>query len=219
MAFHSLRARLLVIQSALVVGLTGRHACVCQRARQPRRRRAVHGRSASEPRQQSPLAVQDRYQRLDLVAQLVASFPELKNLFLTTDAVTIRDSLKRLQAAAFPAGASRSHSMGMARSWRGAIRSRRCSCPTSSARWLPAALSGRSAVGDLEIDNHVYLCALVPAEAGGTVFGFVLAGMPVDETLARALKGTSDRGDRHPVAEGHRREHAAGPASAVANVR
>ena len=126
------------------------------------------------------------------MAQLVASFPELKNLFLTTDAVTIRDSLKE-----FKQRHSRQELL-VALDGNGKVLARSdtfapLQLPDVERSWLPAALSGRSAVGDLQIDNRVYLCALVPAEAGGTVFGFVLAGMPVDETLARALKGTSDR--------------------------
>ena len=191
MAFHSLRARLLVIQSALVVGLTAvTLAYVSVRAN-----RAVSERFTDDltrSRDAIGLAVQDRYERLDLVAQLVASFPELKNLFLTTDAVTIRDSLKE-----FKQRHSRQELL-VALDGNGKVLARSdafapLQLPDVERSWLPAALSGRSAVGDLEIDNRVYLCALVPAEAGGTVFGFVLAGMPVDETLARALKGTSDR--------------------------
>ena len=47
----------------------------------------------------------------------------------------------------------------------------------------------------------LYRGALSPAEAGGTVFGFVLAGTPVDDALARALRDASDKRDRHPVAD------------------
>ena len=65
--------------------------------------------------------------------------------------------------------------------------------PDVERSWMTSALSGRSAVGEIQIERPRYLCALVPAEAGGTVFGFVLAGVPVDEALARALKDASDR--------------------------
>ena len=191
MAFHSLRARLLVIQSALVVGLTAvTLAYVSARAN-----RAVGERFTDDltrSRDAIAVAVQDRYQRLDLVAQLVASFPELKNLFLTTDAVTIRDSLNE-----FRQRHSRQELL-VALDGNGKVLARSdafapLQLPDVERSWLTPALSGRSAVGDLQIDNRVYLCALVPAEAGGTVFGFVLAGTPVDEALARALKDASDR--------------------------
>jgi class 3 adenylate cyclase len=191
MAFHSLRARLLFIQSALVVGLTVvTLAYVSMRAS-----RAVGERftdDLSRSRDAIAASVQERYQRLDLVAELVASFPGLKDLFLTTDAITIRDFLSD-----FRQQHSRDELL-VALDGRGKVLGRSdtfasLQLPDVERTWLTPALSGHSAVGDLRIDNRIYLSALVPAEAGGTVFGFVLAGTPVDETLARALKDVGDR--------------------------
>ena len=91
MALHSLRARLLVIQSALVVGLT----VVTLAYVSVRANRAVGERFAGDlARSRSSIiaAVDDRFQRLELVAELVASFPGLHGLF-TTDTATIRDFL------------------------------------------------------------------------------------------------------------------------------
>jgi class 3 adenylate cyclase len=191
MAFHSLRARLLVVQSTLVVGLT----VVTLAYVSVRANRAVEERfteDLSRSRDAIAASVGERYQRLDLIAQLVASFPDLRNLFLNTDAATIRDSLNEFRQR---------HSwreLLIALDGNGKVLARSdaftpLQLPDVERSWLTPALSGRSAVGDLQIDDQVYLCALVPAQAGGTVFGFILAGTQVDEALARALKDASDR--------------------------
>ena len=97
MAFHSLRARLLVIQSALVVGLT----VVMLAYVSVRANRAVAERFADDlarSRDAIAEAVQDRFERLELVGRLVAAFPPLKNLFVLNDAgATIRDSLSEFR--------------------------------------------------------------------------------------------------------------------------
>ena len=85
MAFHSLRARLLVIQSALVVGLT----VVTLAFVSVRANRAIEDRFSGDlarSRDSIAAALGERYQRVDLVAQLVASVPKLKNLLTNTDA-------------------------------------------------------------------------------------------------------------------------------------
>jgi class 3 adenylate cyclase len=191
MAFHSLRGRLLLIQSVLIVGLTA----VTLEYVNIRASRAVGERFTEDltrSRDAIASAVQERYENLNLVAQLVAAFPNLRNLFLTTDAITIRDTLNE-----FRQQHSRAELL-VALDGNGKVLARSdafapLQLPDVERSWLTPALSGRSAVGDVQIDNSVYLSALVPAQAGGTVFGFVLAGTPVDETLARALKDASDR--------------------------
>jgi class 3 adenylate cyclase len=191
MAFHSLRARLLVIQSALVVGLTVvTLAYVSMRANRAVAERFTEDLTRS--RDAIASAVQARYTNLDLLAQFVASFPDLRGLFLNTDAATIRDFLSEFR---------QSHSrqeLLVALDSRGKVLSRSdtfapLQLPDVEHAWLTPALSGHSAVGELLVDNRLYLSALVAAQAGGNVFGFVLAGSPVDETLARAVKDASDR--------------------------
>jgi class 3 adenylate cyclase len=191
MAFHSLRARLLVIQSALVVGLTAvTLAYVSVRAN-----RAVGDRLADDlARSRDAIAsgVQNRFERLELVGRLMAAFPELKNLFVLRDAATIRDTLSEFRQL---------YSLdellvGLDGTGRVLARSDTFAplqVPDVERLWLTPALSGRPAFGEMQIDGRLYLCALVAAEAGGTVFGFVLAATPVDDALARSLKEVSDQ--------------------------
>ena len=98
MALHSLRARLLVVQSALVVGLTiVTLAYVSYRAN-----RAVGARftdDLSRSRDAIAASFKESSERLDLWAQLVASFPNLKSLLVATDAVTIHEFLKDFRQA------------------------------------------------------------------------------------------------------------------------
>ena len=58
---------------------------------------------------------------------------------------------------------------------------------------MTPALAGRPAHAEIDIDGRVHLAVFVPSEAGGTVFGFVLAGAPVDDSLAQSLRDVSDR--------------------------
>jgi class 3 adenylate cyclase len=191
MALHSLRARLIAIQSALIVGLTGLTlAYVSVRAN-----RIVGDRLSDDlGRSRAAIAaeVHERYKRLDLVAQLVASFPQLKSLLLATDAGTIREFL-----ADFRQRHSREELL-VALDGAGKVLARHdtfapLQVPDVERAWIAPVLSGRAASGELQIDNRVYLCSMVADEAGGTVFGFVLAGIPVDDALARTLRDVEER--------------------------
>ena len=92
MAFHTLRARLLVVQSGLVVGLTAATlAYVSTRANRFVSERISVDLSRSRDTIRATEA--DRLNRLGLVAQLVSWFPELRALFANTDAATIREFL------------------------------------------------------------------------------------------------------------------------------
>ncbi len=61
----------------------------------------------------------------------------------------------------------------------------------SRDRWVKPALSSRDAVGALLTKHGMYNAALVPSEATGMVFGFVLAGSRIDNALARKLSDVS----------------------------
>jgi class 3 adenylate cyclase len=54
-------------------------------------------------------------------------------------------------------------------------------------RWIDPLLAGREARGFLTVNGRVYQATAVPAAAGSTVFGFLLAGANVDDAYARRL--------------------------------
>ena len=134
-------------------------------------------------------AEQDRLEGLTLSARLVASFPELKAL-LATDRATIRDFLlsyqqenqrSELLIVLDPAGRVLTRTDTEAST----------PLPEAESRWVPGALSGTAATGILVTESGVYHVACAPAAAGGTVFGFVLAGARVDDSLAMMLRDLS----------------------------
>jgi adenylate cyclase len=59
-------------------------------------------------------------------------------------------------------------------------------------KWVQPTLSGQSATGVLTTGGGVYLAAVAPAAAGGTLFGFVLAGAMINGELARSWLDSSD---------------------------
>jgi len=191
MAFHSLRARLLVVQSGLVVGLTvATLAYVSTRAN-----RFVSDRISvdlSRSRDTIRAAEGERLGRLSLVAQLVSWFPELRALFANTDAATIRE---------FLVGFRQQHDLpellvALDASGRVLARSDRFApleIPRVHQEWIEPLLSGRPSSGYLEIDGRPYHGVLTAAESGGTIFGFVLAAAPIDDQWAHALREASDK--------------------------
>jgi len=191
MAFHSLRARLLVVQSALVVGLTiVTLAYVSYRAN-----RVVGERFTDDLARSRDIisdAFRDRYQRLDLWAQLVASFPTLKSLLVATDAVTIQEFLKDFR---------QQYAVGdllIALDGNGQVKARSdtfaaVAVPELQHSWMAPALAGRPASGEIQSQGRTYQCALAASESGGTIFGFVMACSLVNDAMARELKGAGDR--------------------------
>ena len=73
--------------------------------------------------------------------------------------------------------------------------------PLLAAR-APRALARAGAVGpagaaaSIDVDGRPHHLVVVPAEAGGTVFGFVAAAAPVDDRWATALRDAERQGDR-----------------------
>ena len=119
------------------------------------------------------------------VASLVASFPELKAL-LETDEPTVRDFFLSYQernrraeflAALDPTGRviARTDSDSVA------------PIPDIQSRWIEPILRDAYVEGLLVTEDGAYIAAAVPAEAGGVVFGFILAGVPIDDDFARSL--------------------------------
>ena len=184
----SLRARILLISSALLTLLTA--ATLAYVGTQANG--YVNQRLVDDLRRSQDLIAsvqRDRLARLQLAAQVVASFPDLRAL-AGTDAATIHDFLvDYAQRNAFaellilfdPAGNVLARTDTLATE----------SIPDVNERWLQPALTSRVATGLLSTARGVYQVAVTPAEAGGTVFGFLLAGAQIQDGYARALSDVS----------------------------
>jgi len=149
----------------------------------------VDGRIAQDleqGRQRIVAAENERLASLKLTAQLVASFPDLKAA-LSTDQQTVRDFLQSYQQE-FPTA-----SLLIAMDQQGRVLARTDvpeAIPLADVeeRWVKPALENRAVTGTLVASSGVYNAAAVPAAAGGTVFGFVLAGSHIDHNFARSLR-------------------------------
>lgn len=190
MAFRSLRGRLLVVQSALVVGMTALTLAVVSVLAN----RAV-GDRISEDLARSRVTIvaaeAERQSRLSLVAQLVASFPELRGLF-ATDAATIRDFLSDYRQR------HGRDELLIALDANGQVVARSdtfapLTIADATRTWVEPALTGRPAGGVLLVEGRPYQAAIAAAEAGGSVFGFVLAAAPIDDGWATALRTASEK--------------------------
>ncbi len=126
----------------------------------------------------------EHLQRLALTARLVASFPELRALF-GTDAATIEDFLLGFQqripgtpvlVALGPQGTVLARTDHAGR-------------PPEPAgeEWLAALVTSQSEGTVLTIGTRPCLVVAVVSEAGGTVFGYVVAAEPIDQTFAETL--------------------------------
>jgi class 3 adenylate cyclase len=190
MLFRSLRTRLLILGSALVVSLTvATLAYVSVMANA-----AVSERMAADLRQSRELVlaeIEGRFRDLALVAELVASFPELRALF-GTDPATIRDFLadyrqrhdrQELLVALDASGQVIARSDTFAP----------MIIDDVERVWLQPALEGRRPRGVLEVDGRLHYGVAAVAESGGTIFGSVLALAPVDEAWARHLRDASGK--------------------------
>lgn len=190
MPFRSLRTRLLILGSALIVGLTAATLFYVSAMAN----RAVSGRIAADLQQSRGAVLSEidgRYRDLALVAELVASFPDLRALF-STDAATIRDFL-----ADYRQRHDRQELL-VALDTRGQVVARSDTfAPLAIANveqaWLQPALEGRRPQGVLDVDGRLHHGVAAAAESGGTVFGFVLALAPVDEAWARQLRDASGK--------------------------
>ena len=190
MRFRSLRTTLIVAIGILVVALTGATLTYVGRlANQAVSQRA----SADLVRSRDTLvaAQASRYERLALVARLLASFPDLLAL-MGTDGATIRDFLAdyrernardELLFVLNPQG----HVVARSDTFAPFV------LPDARARWLEPALSGQPVRGVIDVDGRPYHLVVVPAEAGGTVFGFVAAAATIDDRWASALRDASGK--------------------------
>jgi hypothetical protein len=125
----------------------------------------------------------ERLERLQLIARLVASFPELKALF-ETNAPTIRDFLRAYQAR------NPGTPMLVALDASGRVLARTdegASDPGEGARWLDELLPPEGGGRVILVDERPWHAAAAGADAGGLIFGYVIAAAPVDAAFARAL--------------------------------
>ena len=190
MRFKSLQTTLIVAIGMLVVALTGATLAYVGRLAN----RAVSERASADlvhSRGALVAAQAGRYERLTLVARLLASFPDLLAL-MGTDGATIRDFLAdyrernardELLLVLGPQGKVVARSDTFAP----------FALPDARVRWLEPALSGQPVRGAIDVDGQPYHVVLVPAEAGGTVFGFVAAAAPIDDRWASALRDASGK--------------------------
>ena len=132
----------------------------------------------------------DRFGTLQLTAQVLASFPQLRALLENTDSATIRDVLNDylrrtvradLLVALAPSGQTLARTDAIALS----------DIRDAQARWIAPLLAGTQPRGYVAIDTGVYHVAADAAEAGGTVFGFLLAGARIDDAFAQRLRSAT----------------------------
>jgi class 3 adenylate cyclase len=185
----SLRGKILLLSSTVLVALILAMLLFVD----AQARRYADERLAAEleqDRQRMEIMENERLAGLRLTAQLVASFPTLNALLSTHDAATIQDFLVSYQEenkrsdlliALDPAGRVLGRTDP---STPGAV-------PEFQLRWARPALARRSAAGFLATNRGVYHAVCVPAAAGNTVFGFVIAGGNVDDGYASTLRGES----------------------------
>ena len=185
MRFRSLRSRLLVGSSALIVGVTLATVAYVSLLAD----RTVSARVAADlerSRRGVAAAEAEQFARLQLIAELVASFPEIRAL-LATDTATVRDFLadyrerhghQGLLIALDPAGVVVARSDTFAP----------LVLPDVERLWLAPLTEGRPARGFIVVEGKVHHAVAAAAESGGTVFGAVLAASPIDDRWAASLR-------------------------------
>ena len=124
----------------------------------------------------------ERLTALTLIARLVASFPELRALF-ATDALTIRDYLLSYQQrnpdvplliALGPNGTA-------------VARTDDVSATGVDGDWIAAFVkSGEPTI--VQMRDRPYHAAVAAADAGGNVFGHIVAATPIDDGFAASIR-------------------------------
>lgn len=184
----TLRWKILLYFSALLVGLIGAMLIFVglQASRFVDERVAS---SLDQGRQRIEATQSEEVRDLTQTARLVASIPELKAL-LGTDLATIKDFLLSYQRQ------NDGPEVLMVLDAQGKVVARTDTLetdpiPEAAALWVQPALAGEPAAGVLDSGRAVYNTAAAPAEAGGRVFGFVVAGSALGNDFARRLQDVS----------------------------
>ena len=123
----------------------------------------------------------DRLATLALTARLVASFPELKALF-ATDAATVRDYLVSYQQR------NPQVPLLVALDPDGKVLARTDEATTGSDEAWIGSLARPEEPAVVQIRDRLYHAAAASADAGGNVFGQVVAAIPADGAFAAALR-------------------------------
>jgi protein kinase-like protein len=123
----------------------------------------------------------DRLATLALTARLVASFPELKALF-ATDAATVRDYLVSYQQR------NPEVPLLVALDPEGKVLARTDEVSAGSHEAWIGSLARPEEPAVVQIRDRPYHAAAAVADAGGNVFGHVVAAMPIDAAFAAALR-------------------------------
>jgi class 3 adenylate cyclase len=184
-----LRAKILLASSVMVLALIGATlAYVGVQANAFATERMTEDLAASEQIVKSAEA--DRFRNLQLTAQVLASFPQLRALLETTDAATIRDFLRDFQTRTPGAGTLvvlTPNGETLART--DAV----AALPVDEVRetWIGPLIAGHRPQRLLATTTTVSHAAAEIAEAGGNVFGFLIAGAPVDDAFAQQLRGAT----------------------------
>lgn len=131
-------------------------------------------------------AERQRVEDLWLTANSITSFPTLRELMTQTDGPTIRASLQDYQQKN-----AQSDLLLIAYNASGQLLARTDkSDPAGTPEILPLlrSLPERSAIIVLNVDARAYHVAVVRAEGGGEVFGYVVAAAQIDGTFVQRLK-------------------------------
>jgi Double sensory domain of two-component sensor kinase len=126
-----------------------------------------------------------RFERLQLTARLVASFPNLKALFDSTDAATVSDYLLSYQQQ--NPGTPLLVALGPSGNVLGRTDTSDIGGTPDDKDWVIAVTGNPGEPAVVLVGGRPYHAAIAPAAAGGTVFGYVVTAAPVDEAFARAI--------------------------------
>ncbi len=139
----------------------------------------------------------DRFAMLQLTAQVLASFPQLRALLENTDTATIRDVLlDYIQRTAGADPRAQRADLLIVLSPTGETLARTDAITSSEvphvkARWIDPLLAGQRPGGFIATSTGVYHAAGEIAEAGGSVFGFLLAGARIDDRFVQKLRSAT----------------------------
>jgi hypothetical protein len=127
----------------------------------------------------------ERLTRLALSARMIALFPELKALFDTKDAPTVGAFLEEQQNA-LPGRPTL-----IALTADGRILARTDTAGGTPAApgdtWIDQLVAKRGDPAVVSIEGRLHHAAVHPSAAADTVFGYVVAAIPVDEPFAQSL--------------------------------
>jgi hypothetical protein len=126
-----------------------------------------------------------RLERLQLTARLLASFPELKALFESTDAATIRDFLVTYQQR--NPGTPLLIALGPSGIALGRTDTSETAGTSGADGWLTALTAKQGEPTVVSVGGRSYHAATAAAEAGEKLFGYIVAAVAVDQEFARAV--------------------------------